>query len=405
MWAVVPMTLGWHTVIVMSGSMEPRVQTGDALVYQPMSAAGLRPSQVIIVNDPAHQGHLLSHRLVKRLRNNELITRGDANRAADSTPVKPDAVLGLARLRIPYVGLPWKWLHEGRRGLAAGALAMNLAAMVAAGADRDDAGARGTGRPGHRGTRSEPGARGRGRGRRRRPSPALAAWSAMASIARARAMRPAHRTTWRSVFGGIGLALVLVATFSATSSAFTTTAANSVNSWAAASTFCTSPSTSTLTATADTYVDQGSPTSTNGSSGDLFIQSGVNDNQRTLVNFTLPTVPAGCSVTSATLTVTSKSGTSGRTIDAFRAATSWTESGATWNNQPATTGTAASSTSTSTSNGTVSITVTSQVAAMYPSSKFGFLVRDRTESASSTVTQRWFSRESSPPPKLTLVIG
>lgn len=351
MWAILPDVLGWHTVVVMTGSMEPRVQPGDALVYQPMAAAGLRPGQVIIVNDPTHPGRLLSHRMAKRMSNNELITRGDANPSADSTPVKSKAVLGLARLRVQYIGLPWKWLHEGRPGLAFGALALIVAAIVGAGADPD-------------GPRQLPG--------------------------KSRLYFGALRTASRMAFS-LAPVLALLGSFSPVFSTFTRTTVNSANSFAAAATFCTSPSTTTLNANQAAWVDQGAPNATGNvtGGGTLAVQSKSGQNNRTLVNFpALPTLRAGCRVTSATLALKSTAGTNGRTLQALRATSSWTAGSATWNFQPTTaiaTGTATAP-STTTPNATVSFTVTTEVQAMYGSSAFGFVVRDQTESQSGLQT-------------------
>jgi signal peptidase len=127
----------------MTGSMEPKVRPGDALVVQPKAASELQPGQVVVVHDPAVRGRLLSHRLVARLSNSELITKGDANANADSTPVKPEAVLGLAQLRVPYIGLVWKWQQESWPATGIGAVALTLAAVLAAACDSDEPGTRG----------------------------------------------------------------------------------------------------------------------------------------------------------------------------------------------------------------------------------------------------------------------
>src|SRR5947208_2141916 len=89
--------------------------------------------------------------------------------------------------------------------------------------------------------------------------------------------------------------------------------------------------------------------------------SGTRVYRSTLLKFTLPATPANCTVTAATLQLTVSSGTSGRTLQAFQAAATWTETGVTWNTQPATTGSAA--TTASATSGTLSFSVLSQVTA------------------------------------------
>jgi signal peptidase len=115
-WSAAPMALGWRGSVVMSGSMEPRIHPGDVVLSQPVAAAAVVPGQVVLVANPAKPGTLLMHRFVRRNPGGDLITRGDANAVDDSTPVPPSLVRGLPRLRVPYVGLPVLWLHEGAYG-------------------------------------------------------------------------------------------------------------------------------------------------------------------------------------------------------------------------------------------------------------------------------------------------
>jgi large repetitive protein len=188
-----------------------------------------------------------------------------------------------------------------------------------------------------------------------------------------------------------------------TRAAFSSTTTNPSNSFAARASFCTGGGTQTVSSNSDTYVQQDSATTNNGTRSDLFVQAKSGSSWRTLVNFNLPAQPAFCSVTSATLTLSVRSGTTGRTIQAFRAASSWTETGVTWNNQPATTGTATSAASVA--SGNLQISVTSQVQAMYSGSNFGFIVKDSAESDNSSAQQRWISREGGTAPSLSITFG
>jgi hypothetical protein len=114
-----------------------------------------------------------------------------------------------------------------------------------------------------------------------------------------------------------------------------------------------------------------------------------NDNFRALVRFTLPAVPAGCSLQAATLRLYAASAASGRTLQAWRIAVAWTEGGVTWSNQPAATGTAATTTS---GTGYRQWSVTAQVQAMYAGANNGFLIRDAVEN-NSGAEQQLHSRE------------
>lgn len=155
------------------------------------------------------------------------------------------------------------------------------------------------------------------------------------------------------------------------------------------------PGSQTVVSNADSWVNQASPTVGNGSDSNLKVVSkSGSQNARALVNFALPTIPSGCSLTSATLRLNNKSPVSSRTIQALRINASWTEAGVNWNNQPATTGTAATAT-TPASAGLMNWTVTSQVQAMYTAgASNGFLLRDATEDNTGGAEQQFDSRES-----------
>jgi signal peptidase len=124
--AVAPQAVGFSAHVVVSGSMAPRINVGDVVLTQPVSAAELRPGQVLLFDDPQRPGGLLLHRLVSFDAAGALVTHGDANQSDDSVHVVASDVRGVATLRVPWVGLPAQWRGEGRFGsiaLAAAALA------------------------------------------------------------------------------------------------------------------------------------------------------------------------------------------------------------------------------------------------------------------------------------------
>ncbi|WP_066953448.1 signal peptidase I [Streptomyces lushanensis] len=107
-WAQLPvMALGWTAGVVQSGSMRPALMPGDVVLYQPpppdrTPAVG----QIVLGQDPTRPHRLLTHRVHQVLSNNDLITKGDANSSADSTPMRRSALKGVAQLRVPWIGLP-----------------------------------------------------------------------------------------------------------------------------------------------------------------------------------------------------------------------------------------------------------------------------------------------------------
>jgi large repetitive protein len=163
-------------------------------------------------------------------------------------------------------------------------------------------------------------------------------------------------------------------------------------------TSCSAPGDQVATASRDSYVDSLSAGSNFGSGPELFTRSAqvlVLSQRRSVVAFNLPSVPARCTLAGATLHLYASNPAGGRTINALRLNGSWTESGVTWNNVPATTGTAASSASLS-SAGWQSWNVLSQTQAMYAGADNGFLVKDSADSAVLSVQQIYQSRNGTP---------
>jgi hypothetical protein len=107
-------------------------------------------------------------------------------------------------------------------------------------------------------------------------------------------------------------------------------------------------------------------------------------------------------IQSATLRLNATSADSGRTLQALQVSSSWTEGTVNWNNQPSTTGTAAT---TSSGSGWREWNVTSIVQAMMSGTNNGFQIRDASENASGNgELQQFISRENSSSNKPQLVI-
>jgi hypothetical protein len=166
-------------------------------------------------------------------------------------------------------------------------------------------------------------------------------------------------------------------------------------------TTCPSPGSVTLTATADSWADQNNTSQNNGTATTLAVLSQNNKNRRAFVNFSLPATPTECSVTAASLQIYAQTVQGSRTINAYQAAASWTETGVTWANQPATSGSAAS---TSNSSGYESWNVLTEVTSMLSGSNNGFIIEDSAENGAN-VGQTYQSRENTNPPKLVLTYG
>ena len=77
---------GYESMTVMSGSMEPRIHTGDVVVAKPISPLDARVGDVISFQEPHGKGRLITHR-VRSMRVQahkvRFVTKGDANNTTE----------------------------------------------------------------------------------------------------------------------------------------------------------------------------------------------------------------------------------------------------------------------------------------------------------------------------------
>lgn len=85
--------------VVLTDSMSPTLQAGDAILIQPVST----PPEIGSIVSYDIQGKLITHRVVD-IEGNTLTTKGDANQESDPWTVPISSVVGMPRVRIPYLG-------------------------------------------------------------------------------------------------------------------------------------------------------------------------------------------------------------------------------------------------------------------------------------------------------------
>ncbi|WP_433829638.1 signal peptidase I [Actinoplanes sp. CA-015351] len=112
LWTLIPLLFGWSSSVVISGSMSPAVEAGDVVVTSPLPEDDVAVGYVIRFHDPNRPGRSILHRITQITENGRFVTKGDANRTADSIPIPAGSVTGMGRLRVPYVGLPMLWWLE-----------------------------------------------------------------------------------------------------------------------------------------------------------------------------------------------------------------------------------------------------------------------------------------------------
>lgn len=203
--------------------------------------------------------------------------------------------------------------------------------------------------------------------------------------------------------------MVVVGAGNVSFSAFSTSTESSGNGWQASPCWGL---TQTVAAHADADLQQEFPSSNFGTRTAMWARSHFATtgnpkgslNRRALVRFSLPQVPAGCVVSSAFLRL-HDGAPAIRDLDVYRLAATWSETGVTWSNQPATAGAASAAYQVRT--GWVEWLVTDQVNAMYTGANNGFVVRDRAEDSSTLVENGFYTREAGSlyAPELVLRFG
>ncbi|MFA1821320.1 signal peptidase I SipW [Virgibacillus oceani] len=102
-----PEVLGYQLKTVLSGSMEPEIQTGSIIAVETVEdGSGFAEGDVITFMEA--EDKLITHRVVEVNETSDGViytTKGDNNNAADSSPVLAENVVaGYSGFTLPYVG-------------------------------------------------------------------------------------------------------------------------------------------------------------------------------------------------------------------------------------------------------------------------------------------------------------
>ncbi len=113
----IPTLYGYKLLNVLSGSMEPTIHTGDAIIVRPLAEGEeIREGDVITFHAKEKKDMLITHRVVGIVSVNgepkAYVTKGDANDAKDLSAVARDQVVGIYEWRLPYFGYLSAFLHK-----------------------------------------------------------------------------------------------------------------------------------------------------------------------------------------------------------------------------------------------------------------------------------------------------
>lgn len=133
----VPLAFHVRPLVVLSGSMEPALGTGDVSVVRTIEPLDARPGDVVTFRDPDDADRLITHRVREMHAQGSVVvfrTRGDANTASENWQISSTEDIGRVIYRIPKLG--WALMFARSQGLfvfmLGGALALLLVLELAA---------------------------------------------------------------------------------------------------------------------------------------------------------------------------------------------------------------------------------------------------------------------------------
>ena len=130
--SVVPRLVGYQMLIVRSGSMEPTIHTGSAVLVQPVPPESLRIGDVITFERTDGAVAVVTHRVVGKVEGAAtptFQTKGDANNTPDPYTVNYRGTGWKVVASLPFAGYAMNWLSSpGARAVLIGAPALALTA-------------------------------------------------------------------------------------------------------------------------------------------------------------------------------------------------------------------------------------------------------------------------------------
>ena len=118
-----PKLLNYQAYTVISGSMEPAIETGSLVYIGPVEPQDVQVDDVIAFYGGRDVNAIITHRVVEnRVIMGEFITKGDANQTNDMNPVPYEELIGRVELTIPKFGVVAQMISGKEGKIAAGAL-------------------------------------------------------------------------------------------------------------------------------------------------------------------------------------------------------------------------------------------------------------------------------------------
>ena len=96
---------------IASNSMYPTLQKGDAIIIKQLTDKEKKKIEVGDIIVFQEEGHIITHRVIE-IKEGIYITKGDNNNTKDITKKTKNDIIGLVKIRIPYLGYPSVYISE-----------------------------------------------------------------------------------------------------------------------------------------------------------------------------------------------------------------------------------------------------------------------------------------------------
>ena len=105
----------YYALAIGSASMSPNIEIGDVVIVKKIKSKDLKDLKIGDVLVYKHGNMTIVHRIVAINEKNDwfiINTKGDNNESADGYDIVADDIIGVANVKISYVGLPVVWLNK-----------------------------------------------------------------------------------------------------------------------------------------------------------------------------------------------------------------------------------------------------------------------------------------------------
>jgi signal peptidase I len=92
----------WRVLSVLTGSMEPTIAAGDMVIVAQYRGEQPLVGEIITFWQDQARSSVITHRVMERLDNGFVLTKGDANQETDGGWTDPERIVGKVVATIPY---------------------------------------------------------------------------------------------------------------------------------------------------------------------------------------------------------------------------------------------------------------------------------------------------------------